>query len=248
MKKILALTLALTMVLTLAACGGGNTDPSTEATTEPTEEQTEAPTTEPTEEQTEAPTEEQTEAPTEINAELTGAMGTVEGSVYTNELFGISLQLPEGWSFATAQELALAAGLTENMFDDTAIGALVETGAAPTIMLAMDELGTSNINMNVQKLTEDLSAGLDEYTTMTAELMPALLESSGMTVSNMETKQANFAGESRLGIAYDVEISGVAMSQFIYFLAADDYLATVTFNAPTVEEVDAMVAYFAPIG
>ena len=65
MKKFLAILLALSMVLPLAACASTDTkatEAPTEAATEaPTEEATEAP----TEEATEAPTEEVTEAPTE---------------------------------------------------------------------------------------------------------------------------------------------------------------------------------------
>ena len=52
MKKFLALLLALTMVLALAACNGGNTDPSTEAPNPSTEATT--PSTEATEPSTEA--------------------------------------------------------------------------------------------------------------------------------------------------------------------------------------------------
>ena len=69
MKKFLAILLALSMVLSLAACASTD-NKATEAPTEAaTEEVTEEPTVEsteaPTEEPTEAPTEEPTEAPTE---------------------------------------------------------------------------------------------------------------------------------------------------------------------------------------
>ena len=57
MKKILAMLLAVVMVLSLAACGGGSTTPTTEAT-----KGTEAPN--PSSEATQAPTTEATEAPT----------------------------------------------------------------------------------------------------------------------------------------------------------------------------------------
>ena len=51
MKKLLALLLAAVMVLSLAACGGTNTDPTeapTDGATEPTEAPTETPTDAPT--------------------------------------------------------------------------------------------------------------------------------------------------------------------------------------------------------
>ena len=53
MKKLLALLLALVMVLSLAACGGDEPDPTTKPTDAPTTAPTQAPTTEPTEEPTE---------------------------------------------------------------------------------------------------------------------------------------------------------------------------------------------------
>ena len=69
MKKFLAILLALSMVLSLAACASTDTkatEAPTEAATEaPTEAATEAPTEEATEEATEAPTEEVTEEATE---------------------------------------------------------------------------------------------------------------------------------------------------------------------------------------
>lgn len=251
MKKILALILSLAMVFTLAACGGTNTDPSTEPS-ESTAEPTEAPTTEsteaPTEEPTEAPTEEPTETPTEPSAELSAAMGGIDGATYTNEMFGITFQLPESWAFATEEELAVLSGLAESIYDETIVGALLDTGATPIVMCAMNGFGTSSVNMNVQMLTDALVLSLDEYTSMTAEIMPSLLESSGMTVSNLETKQVSLAGEDRLGIAYDAEYGGVVMSQFIYYLAADGYLATVTITSPTAEEIDTIITNFAAIG
>ena len=67
-KAFLALCLALTLVVSLAACTD-STEPSEELTEAPTDEETEAPTeaeTEaPTESETQAPTEEETDAPTE---------------------------------------------------------------------------------------------------------------------------------------------------------------------------------------
>lgn len=60
MKKLLALLLVLVMLLALAACGGQNDAPSTEATTE-------APTEAPTEPTTEAPTEPATEGTDEAS-------------------------------------------------------------------------------------------------------------------------------------------------------------------------------------
>ncbi len=62
MKKIVSLVLALTLALSLAACGNSNTTPTTEATTPATTEATTPATTEtPTEAETEAATEGETE-------------------------------------------------------------------------------------------------------------------------------------------------------------------------------------------
>ena len=76
MKKLIALLLALVMVLSLAACGGG------EASNDPPKT-TDAPKT------TEAP--EQTEAPAEPEIPLT---------VHENTFFNLSYNEEDGWSLA----------------------------------------------------------------------------------------------------------------------------------------------------
>ena len=67
MKKMLAILLAALLVLSLAACNGGQTEKPTDAPTTqaPTEKPTEKPTDKPTEPPTDAPTEPPTEAPTD---------------------------------------------------------------------------------------------------------------------------------------------------------------------------------------
>ena len=81
MKRLIALLLALVMVLSLAACGGGKE----ETAKEPESKATEAP------KATEAATEAPTEAPTEPEPALT---------VHENTFFTVSYNEEDGWTLA----------------------------------------------------------------------------------------------------------------------------------------------------
>ena len=87
MKKLLAMVLAVTVVLSLAACGKKDKEPettaaTTAATTVPTTEPTTEPTTIPTTEATTVPTTEATTVPTEPELQLPEGFTMVDENVY----------------------------------------------------------------------------------------------------------------------------------------------------------------------
>ena len=96
MKKMIALLLALTMVLALAACGN-----STDPTTEPTKEPTAAPTTEateaPTTEATEAPTTEATDAATEATVTVMSHEEYMAAEMQAEVVVEFYVQATQSW-------------------------------------------------------------------------------------------------------------------------------------------------------
>lgn len=246
MKKLFALLLALAMVFCLAACGEskGSKDTTTEPTTEPTEEVTTAPTEEPTD----APTEEVTEAPTdatEPNSDETddAIRGIIEGDVYTNELVQLGFQLPEGWCFASDSEIAQITGLTQDMIGED-MSKLLDQGLSAMVFYAFNDQGTSNVNMNVQKVPGVSALPMDTYTESVCDMIPNLMAQANMTVNSIEAREVEFAGETRLGIFYETEFSGAVLQQFSYYLASGDYLATVTVTCQDADEIPQIIAQF----
>jgi len=127
MKKVVILTsaliLALTMTLTLAACGGSDTTPA--ATPTPTQEamptQEATPTPEPTLKPTPEPPPEPTpeSEPKEAEEATIGRIqrGNWNGNIYSSEYLGFQLLVPDDWEINSDENLLSHRGLPEDVLN-----------------------------------------------------------------------------------------------------------------------------------
>ena len=108
--RALALLAALAALLCLSACAVhgpydvlSEPEPTVEPSPEPTAEPSPEPTAEPSPEPTAEPSPEPT--PRSTPEPVNEAFGLVDGDRYTNDYFGLTCALPEGWSFLSDQAL-----------------------------------------------------------------------------------------------------------------------------------------------
>lgn len=269
MKKLLALSLILALLVSVTACG--DSEP-TEATTEPTTETTTAAPTETTTaaptETTEAPTEtttaaptETTEAPTETTETPTegedapelsveGVLGTQNGYRYENSSLGISCDLDENWYIFSEAELATLVGLTADTINDEAISNLLENSGAAYLFYAqqIDPSSTKNINIVLENtglmgmlLTED------SYIDLSMTNLKTALEASGITELVIEKVKVQFAGEEHSSISISGKIGDQALYEQVIPLVFKDRVACITIATFGTDGRADVMASFSPL-
>lgn len=133
-------------------------------------------------------------------------IGSMNGTVYSNPICGISLSLDESWTPMTADMIYSGMGNVE----DGKIYGVTETAAA-TIFTAECTETLSNINITYQKnlpgvMTND--SIIDASLLMKDELIQTYA-ASGMTVTSLDKTTVTFLGEERSAIQTVGDIMGI---------------------------------------
>lgn len=254
MKKIIALTLAVLMVLSmLAGCSGKEEDISGQITPAPQEQDTTSQITpvqtDPPEEVTEAP-EEVTEAPEEEN---TGSLGRIEGGVYTNTYAGFSCTLDSNWVYYSAEELQQLPENTKELFAETELGELTSGYAQISDMMAenVTDLTTINVLYTQVGLAERLvylsmtDAEIIEQTLTQKDMMIEAYKQSGMENITMEQVTVTFLGEERAALKTTATVQGVdyyILQVFDYHLGS--YAVTLTASSYIEDNTQALLDMF----
>ena len=275
MKKChLAPLASLLLALSLVACGGsGNQEPTqpaaeeTEASAQSTDETTaddskatdeaadkvadaiakdeeEADTTE-----TPAPTEEPADdAPAEEEEEDSFQRGVIDGDTYRNEFFGITFTLPEDHQFATDEELAQVASVTQDMLENEAVLEALDSGR---VIYDMYEYGYDGQNTNIAIEKVNAMAGAliseDKYREVCLSKIDEQLAGTGMElVEHAETTQMVGSTEHP-AVTLTLTYEDRTIYEKLVFIKGGSYFALVTSAAPTAEDADALMAHLSEI-
>ena len=264
MKKLLALFLVLTLVLSLAACGAEqDEDKKNESVSEePTGAQDIAPSeddeeiqpsaetesTEVTEESTEEPTEEVTEEATEEATSdggiLSGILGKNEGNRYENSFLGIGCELDADWTVYDEEQIAELIGLTADMMDDESISELIENSGVAYLFMAVTAEGDS-VNIILENSgTYGVSASVDSYISASMETLDDALAAAGYDTIHCSTEKVDFAGEERTAIVIEAELYGMKLYEMLVPLVYEDCVAVVTIATLNENNCEALLAEF----
>lgn len=234
MKKMLALTLALALCLSLTACTFKVSVPSLDnkETTAATEPKTEAPATEAP--STEAP---ETEAPTE-GEETVSIHGTVEGNTYTNKTLNVKFTVPDGWSFYTDEQIAEQNNQSAELFEGTDLAEAIKTAGQLVDMMAAKGDG-SNANLVIQPAQAIMSTYTDKQIfELLEENYKAQFGSSGMEIKEYETVEMPALGEDRAALRMVIEMAGFQMTEYqIWLRDSEEYYGILTLTL--LDEADA---------
>lgn len=255
---------AATMVMS-TACSGANTgiqeaDTTTsaatvEASTEAVVEATVEATTEATEEATEESSEAATEASSEDAADAESSeeakayeRGTIDGTTYTNESFGVTVDLPSNWVFLSDDDIATLTGVSKDMFDNETLSKALDEVSSLIDMYAVDgNSGADNVNLTVEKKSI-LTKGLDAqgYVDAAKATTKITLEASGFENVEIESSTVETAnGEIPCLKAHSV-FGGQEIYQVIGVYSIGDYFVSVTstvYGSDTAADVFQYVSY-----
>lgn len=230
MKKTLALILALTLCLSLAACVRSPAVPTAEApasTAVPPKTDTEAPA-------TEAPV---TVAPTGAQ-EASLTHGTVDGNTYSNETLNIRFTVPEGWSFFTEEQIAAQNNLTVEMFEGTYAGEAVRQAGQLIDMVASKGDGSS-ANLVIQEAQALMTLYTDrQLFEIMQDTIKSQFENSGVELQTYEVLDLPAMGEDHAALHVVVNMSGFEVSQYQIWLRENpDYfgILSITSMDPELE-------------
>ena len=228
MKKWLALTLAIIMVLSVVAC---DTDKSRDER-KPEKDKIEENKTE--KNKTE---ENKTEEKVEISR------GKIKGNVYRNEFLGIEFTKPDSWVYATDEEIAETVNISVDWLLGEKFKDALENNPLVFDMLVVDQITGSNINIGFENLSKTLSTNItvEQYVEALKEQVAGV---STWTVTFSNTLEIKKLGNTEFTkFSAIVTVQDVSMKQVYYLKKIDGYMCFITISIPrgyTIEQIEAM--------
>ncbi len=254
MKRITAVLLAAALLCGLAGCGKSAARPADSTPRAPASSAPAAP--EPEPEEPEEPAAMPNEETPLQSLDYFGAWS--DDRVYSNEALGLSYTLPEGWLYASEEELL---GMLDTVLDSEILSdrsKLIAELSKNRLIYAMVTRDAATGN-NVQIMFESMDGvvgGSDVDEEAYAEAVLAqqeqmFQESADTSLSIGETYSAQLGGQDFLVLPVEITTSGVAMKEWMYLRRVGDRMAVIMFAAMGDEDVEAFaggVSAFGPLG
>ena len=215
MKKFIALLLALTMVLCLAACDGKNDSSETKSAAANTPKDSKTTTT--------------AAAPATESGNSTQIRGEMRDGVYVNETLKLRIPTPDGWTVYTDEQIAQANNLTAEAFKDTDISEYLKK-SGNLIDMMMGTVAGDSINLVIQPANPLLSAISDEDVFAATEAeYKAQFQAAGLNITNWETVTMQVGGEDRTVLHLTVDVSGISFEEYqVWYRDSADYTGILT--------------------
>lgn len=254
MKKILALLLAFIMVLSLCACDSRvedveedekprteqkkeNSDDESESkasdASEPTaEEQEEIERTEPkeTEEEETEPiaTEVQETEPENLESEPRFQLGKIRNNTYENPFLGMGFSVDDSWYFYSCDEIAEMNGVVLDHVDSD-IQDVIENATIVYDVFAEKYDGTSNININFEKLTAYQNENLDVKSNLQIlePIFEGMFQDMGFENVDSQVLSTRLHGQMVHYIHTQMSSDGQMIYQITIQVKCDGYIASI---------------------
>ena len=238
MKRILAMSLAMLLVLALAACGEAETGetaatqgettaaPATEAT-EATPVETTAPETEPVE---------TTEPPAfTIEAEI---LGSLNGTIYSNDMLGISVNLSESFVHYTDSEI-----LAYNEIPETVTPEQLNIMAALTSTVAYNNDTESSFKLSVEQAPEHIvqAVSLTAYMNIRVKTVAEMVVASGASDVKTEGCLLEIDGMSVDGVLVQYKLNGLEYNATCFAYKYEGKLVFVEMHAASEMDAEEMI-------
>ncbi len=236
-SRFVAVVSSLLLSATLVACGGNQT---AQPKSEPAD-QTAAPT-----EQTTAPAD-KTEASTDKTATQDDYVkGTIDGNTYTHALFGVAYTIPDGYEFATDEQVAKLNNTTLEALKDDEYREALENGTAFIEMEAHNADASQNVNATIERFDPALA---EEYTAkqlrdqvyLNTKDDNSALESIGCTDITNEMSSVTVDGEELPVAKTNATYQGTKIYQAHVIFVADHYILNIAFTSRDASALDGML-------
>lgn len=236
-RKICGLFLAMTIVLSLCACGSSHSGIQTVSEGPAVSGTTTAP------ESAAEPT-----PATESESEESFSFGTTVKNTYINEFFGIGLTLDENWTFSTQEEINEAKEFVLDTLDGEVDTQARDSGLVYTDMMATGDGGIVSVHASIERLNAVSAIAINEDSFLDLFLerndVRDLLGQLGLDVTVVEKGRIEIAGAEHPCIIIEGTIQGVAFYEKVVAIKSGSYVMSVTASALMENVVDGIFAYF----
>ena len=184
---------------------------------------------------------------TKTKVDYETALGVMGDDGYTNEYFGVGMELPEGWTFFSDEELAQMLDVTLKVIDDEKLTemmtAALEDAGAVTNMAAKDKLGMKNVNMRLTKVEDKILLALSEEDILrySIDTVKDMLESAGYEDLELEIGETEFAGENKSILYITGKLYDLPVYQGEVLLMGEEYYAILTFTSVMDDALDEVI-------
>lgn len=172
---------------------------------------------------------------------------TVGGGSYTNAAAAIACTLDESWLFYNSVQLAALNGLLTDGEDPEALAALAESGAAVYDMYAVSADGLLTINVTYQHLglLSGVTMSAEAYAEQAAAQLPAALMAYGFTEVEAAVAPVAFAGEESCpAVTVTALLEETPLYELVVCRKAENYVFCVTLCSFTEDVTGEMAALF----
>lgn len=224
MKRILCYLLVLIMLVSLCGCMGGNDTSDIRGEIIGGNN---------------APEQEQTEENSAF------AFGKATENTYKSEFLGLSCTLPDSWVFYTDQQLLEMNNLVGDYLDEDTAKQL-ENATIIYDMMAVDQVESSNINVNLEKLSATQLLSLDIQAVLESQFDSVIsaYENMGYTDVQVNYEKVTVDGQEFDGIVLTANIQGIDFFARIFSFRRGSYLANVTICSLQTDKTDTILSYF----
>ena len=224
MKKLLAYLFAVLMMFSMAGCGEEPVPPT-------------APQTGGSAGQGTAPV---TTAP---QADPKAILGTLEGTTYTNQVAGLICQLPDAFTYSTAEELLTKNGLDAQEGQD-ALLAMAGNHQPVHVMYAMNPQTKENIVVTVQRATEAELAAMDIQADFQAQIPGEISSYEQMGLTNVQCKytQLTVSEKPLDALVLTGDYSGQQIASVTGAYKTNTCLVTLTLAGTDVQSLEQLLA------
>lgn len=173
-------------------------------------------------------------------------LGTVDGTTYTNEMFGFRCKLADDWTYATTDELLQLGNIVADSTNNEQLKETLENTESFYCMYAQKNDLTQNINIVVENLglMNNLLLSEEGYAEMGVSQLESMAESMGMEDLQMDRKEIDFAGDMH----YSADISFTTQGTTIYerqvYIKASGYICVITISAADTAALDTLQGAF----
>lgn len=159
------------------------------------------------------------------------SMGEWNDNVYTNEFLGLKFKLPEGWTYASDEEIADMMNLgTEFLNDDQKVAAEVSKLTSAYYMVANDPNTGNNVSIISEKPVMEVST--ENYMNQLKAQLSAV-ESINYEIG--ETSKEKIADREYDTLTASASMSGVKITQKYYIYKMDKYFIGIITTSTTGE-------------